>query len=187
MQWGFTSPPSPALDPPCLFISFCLHYEGCLPTLHITLLPISSRWLHAFGPHAELAAPLNLLLWITLTWHWIACTWWFIITHDGSAAAGHHTGTWFITNGSDDAATMTGTLGAYLISLHWAFSTTTVGTSMQRQSSAWQLTLEMIACTAGACMQAIFFGVAAEAYNATHFHEREKQHKERGLQWLLRP
>ena len=59
----------------------------------------------------------ELLFSLGLTWHWLACIWWFLITNDGSAALGFHDGLWFVPSG--DAAAISGTATAFLVAYHW--------------------------------------------------------------------
>jgi len=141
---------------------------------------------------SQRASVIKLLLALVLTWHWMACIWWFIITHDGSASLGFHAGIWVVSppvngGGNGDVSSITGTGVAYLISFHWAVSVTTcIGTPPLPVCTPWQAAMESITCAVGVCMQSAFFGAAAEAYNASNEQLREKLRKLAQIQKFIR-
>ena len=104
---------------------------------------------------------LYLFCGLALYWHWMGCVWWFIITHDGSAALGFHASMWCVRTGSD-ATALTGQWTGYLVSIHWAAAVTTcVGTPPLNVCSSWQSIMEALTCATGVVLQSAFFGAPA--------------------------
>lgn len=131
----------------------------------------AKKWLSAFSTVG--LTMLYLVLGLVLAWHWMGCIWWYIINHDGTAWRGFHVGLWCLEAPQTDAASLSGTWTAYLVSLHWAAAVTTcIGTPPLAVCSAWQSAWEALTCVCGVVMQSAFFGacrpLSSDAARARH-------------------
>ena len=135
--------------------------------------------------HPTILLIVRLLLSLLLTWLWLGCIWWYILTHDGSAPLGYHNGLWFVP--AHDANDISGTSIALIVSFHWAASVTTcIGTPPVTVCTTWQAVAEALVCAGGVVMQSYFFGAAASAISDMDEAKKERVRKLRQVQSFIR-
>ena len=145
---------------------------------------------------------VQLMVVIFMTWHWIACAWWFIVTNDGSAAtwggavgaangssaavAGHQEDWWFVEMGHAQDSSVVGAPSFYRsfwgarcygVALHWTIQIIIGVGAPVGVCSGWQAGIENVTSAIGVVMQCFFFGAAAATLNQYDEVRRQRRQK----------
>ena len=122
----------------------------------------SAHWRQLITSTHPAVLPLTeLLVSMVLGWHWLACFWWFIVTHDGTSA--EHHAWWFVDPTAAEGALSTANFSAYGVAMYWAMITTSGLGNPLATLSGWAGAMEAIATWTGVGMQTYIFGTAAAA------------------------
>ena len=126
---------------------------------------------------------VELVVMVLLTWHWLACVWFYIAAVEGK---GGPLTDELATLQGDELAAFASARPSYVISFHWAVSVTTgLGAPIRALTGAQSLYESFVVCL-GIAMQSFVFGTVASAVGQVDEGARTRMRKLEAIKGYVR-